>query len=113
MKARYAVTTTYSEKRGYHKIVETWECGSDKKLRQVLTEALDLVKDAKGNPKKPDLKEKEKNILHYADEKFVKQEFRRQKKAYGIFGGLVAELTDADTVEADVDARTTITVERV
>jgi len=114
MKSRYAVTMTYSEKRGSHKIVETWKCGGDKKLGQVLAEALDLVKDAKGNPKEPDFKEMEKNLLPYADEKFVKQEFKRVKAAHAIYWGMFAELdVGADTVEADVDARTTITVERV
>jgi len=113
MKTRYVATMTYSEKRGAHTIVETWKCGSDRQLMSVLTDALDLVKDAKGNPREPDRKELEKNLLPYADEDFVKQEFKRLKAAHDVYWGLISELTDADTVEADVDARTTITVERV
>lgn len=101
------------KKRYKHGITEDWTCHGINELKKVLAESLDLRKGADGYPVKATLEDLTSSLGKYADEKFIKQEFSRQKKSYKVYEKLM-KLAEDPTCNAyiDLDKHTTYSLYR-
>lgn len=89
---KYILKMYYIEdlkKKYKHGITEDWTCHGINELKKILAESLDLRKGTDGYPVKATLEDLTSSLRKYADEKFIKQEFLRQKKSYKVYEKLM------------------------
>jgi len=108
----YEITVSYSEKKGTHTIVEKWLCRGEKALKRTLGEALDMQLGKDRIPVEP-TEARLETLRRYADEKFVKDEFKRQTKAWKTYSAIVQTALDGTGVKGKIDGRTSILVKGV
>ena len=108
----YEITVSYSEKKGTHTIVEKWLCRGEKSLKRTLGEALDMQLGKDRIPVEPTEAGLEA-LRRYADEEFVKDEFRRQTKAWKTYSDVVRTVLGGAEANGKIDSRTSVLVKGV
>ena len=108
----YEITVSYSEKKVTHTIVEKWLCRGEKSLKRTLGEALDMQLGKDRIPVEP-TEARLEALRRYADEKFVKDEFKRQTRAWKTYSAAVRTVLGGAEAKGKIDCGTSILVKGV